>query len=295
MPDAPIFQIHCALRHSDPQVWRCLLVPADLRLNGLHAVLQVAMDWDNEHLWQIQAGHAVYREPDPTARRSIFARKKPLDVRRTSLQQIMKDVGDVVLYEYDFGDNWEIDLRLEAVLERQPGVTYPTCTGGAYAAPPEDCGGPPGFQWLRHSLADPDCDEAMDCVPEGWSAETWDIAQINKRLIGLDEVNEDPDEPADDPAEDPAEAALLSTVMELRIRHDHYDLLRALLAERPSPLPGPTTALDGAEQHRKGRVVRAERRSWNYFLDGLDIGADSADFQRARLCRELHALISKTR
>lgn len=46
------------------------------------------------------------------------------------------------LYEYDFGDLWVHELRLEQRLTLDPKRTYPVCTGGACAAPPEDCGGP---------------------------------------------------------------------------------------------------------------------------------------------------------
>lgn len=41
------------------------------------------------------------------------------------------------------------DIRVEKILEPQPGKRYPTCTAGARSAPPEDCGGPQAFLALR--------------------------------------------------------------------------------------------------------------------------------------------------
>ncbi len=56
--------------------------------------------------------------------------------------------GVVARYDYDFGDGWEHELTLEAILPRQPGKKYPLCVGGARACPPEDCGGVGGYEDL---------------------------------------------------------------------------------------------------------------------------------------------------
>lgn len=47
---------------------------------------------------------------------------------------------DKALYEYDFGDSWEHQVVLEKILPIDPSATYPLCTGGKCACPPEDCG-----------------------------------------------------------------------------------------------------------------------------------------------------------
>jgi len=52
------------------------------------------------------------------------------------------------VYEYDFIDGWQHDVRLEQVLPMDP-RRYPVCIGGRRAAPPEDCGGPWAFLELR--------------------------------------------------------------------------------------------------------------------------------------------------
>jgi hypothetical protein len=40
-------------------------------------------------------------------------------------------------------------VRLEQILPIEPGRSFPVCTGGRRAAPPEDCGGPWAFLELR--------------------------------------------------------------------------------------------------------------------------------------------------
>lgn len=59
-------------------------------------------------------------------------------------------------YEYDFGDGWEHAVVLEDILEPAPGKKYPRCTAGERSAPPDDCGGPSGYESLVETLANPD-------------------------------------------------------------------------------------------------------------------------------------------
>lgn len=44
-------------------------------------------------------------------------------------------------YVYDFGDYWQHDVLLEAVLQPAPGRKYPRCIAGERSCPPEDVGG----------------------------------------------------------------------------------------------------------------------------------------------------------
>ena len=45
-------------------------------------------------------------------------------------------------YRYNFNSDWELELRIEAILPVDPTRRYPTCIGGQRVTPPEDCGGP---------------------------------------------------------------------------------------------------------------------------------------------------------
>jgi hypothetical protein len=58
-------------------------------------------------------------------------------------------VSERFLYEYDFIDGWQHDVRVEQMLPLEPGRRYPVCIAGRRAAPPEDCGGPWPFLELR--------------------------------------------------------------------------------------------------------------------------------------------------
>ena len=49
------------------------------------------------------------------------------------------------LYEYDFTDGWQHQLRIEAIHSPEHPLTVPVCLAGKRSAPPEECGGPQAF------------------------------------------------------------------------------------------------------------------------------------------------------
>lgn len=145
---APIYQIKVTLRGSKPPIWRRLEVPADIGLRGLHHVLQVAFDWDDSHLHVFETPYGQFGDGDPDLEHR--------DETPVALEQVAPGAGDKIVYLYDFGDGWEHEIVVEKVLDRDPAATYPRCTGGRRAAPPEDCGGVWGYASMLETLADPD-------------------------------------------------------------------------------------------------------------------------------------------
>jgi hypothetical protein len=63
------------------------------------------------------------------------------DARKVLLSQFRFRVNERLLYEYDFCDLWQHQIRFEGVQHIGGKNIYPVCAGGAYASPPEDCGG----------------------------------------------------------------------------------------------------------------------------------------------------------
>ncbi len=72
-----------------------------------------------------------------------------VDPRRVQLADLGLRVRERWLYEHDFIDGWQHDVRLEQILPLDSRRRYPVCIGGRRAAPPEDCGGPWAFLELR--------------------------------------------------------------------------------------------------------------------------------------------------
>jgi len=142
-----IYQLRVVLRGISPLIWRRLLVRRDSTVAQLHQALQVAFGWDDEHLNRFAIRgreYAVYR--DGGGMIGIDATKVRLcDLKLRRLERF--------LYEYEFGDSWIHDLRLEATLRIDPRKTYPVCVAGKCSAPPEDCGGPSAFMANRQYYA----------------------------------------------------------------------------------------------------------------------------------------------
>ena len=106
-------------------------------------------------------------------------------LRRTKLGSVAGAVGDTLVYRYDYGDDWVHLIKVEDRFAAKQGATYPTCTGGRRAAPPEDCGGVPGYAMLLDALADPghpDHVELADWVPAGFDPAYFDRDWVNAAL-----------------------------------------------------------------------------------------------------------------
>jgi hypothetical protein len=175
-----IYQIKITLKHIHPPVWRRIQVPADIKLGKLHRILQVAMGWTDAHLHAFRVRHETYGVPDPDA---LFDTEMKNE-RNVHLDRIAAG-GDTFIYEYDFGDGWEHELKTEKVLPTEKGRRYPLCLAGSRACPPEDCGGPPGYKRLLEALRDPkheDHEEMREWIGDKFDPEAFDLDEVNQIL-----------------------------------------------------------------------------------------------------------------
>lgn len=62
------------------------------------------------------------------------------------MQDVLKDKGKSIMWEYDFGDSWEHEVKLSSVADYKDGEPHMVeWVKGAGACPPEDCGGVWGY------------------------------------------------------------------------------------------------------------------------------------------------------
>ena len=177
-----VYQLLITLDGVRPAVRRRVLVPADLSLAELHDVIQAAMGWQGYHLWRFDVGGVEYGRPID----GDFG--LPLADARYARLDAVAGRGNVLLYEYDFGDSWEHRVRVEKVLPREPGTAYPVCVLAERACPPEDCGGVWGYAELLDVLADPAHPERatmLEWLGRAFDPEAVDLAAIDRRLARL--------------------------------------------------------------------------------------------------------------
>ncbi len=143
--DSPLeaYQLHVWLREISPMIWRRLLVRSDSSIADLHYSLQIVFGWSDSHLHRFVIHGKDY---GLAYLGGISFTDNPAQVR---LSDFRFRQNARFRYEYDFGDLWQHEIRLERTVPLNPTKTYPVCVGGARAAPPEDCGGPWAFMTLR--------------------------------------------------------------------------------------------------------------------------------------------------
>ena|SRR5271166_1073754 len=181
-----IYQLRVVLRGISPLLWRRLLVRSDSTVAQLHQALQVAFGWDDEHLNRFEMRgreYAVDRDGGGMI---------GIDARRVRLGDLELRRLERFVYEYDFGDSWIHDLRLEATLPVDPRKTYPECVAGKCSAPPEDCGGPSAFMANRQYYAGVSrcaSPEDLDGFPDEFDEETDILSDYDPDLFDRRQIN----------------------------------------------------------------------------------------------------------
>jgi hypothetical protein len=131
------------------------LLPATFTLRELHGVIQVATGWEGIHHYDFHLRAERYGSWE-------MAASSP-DVTLAALR-LRK--GARLIYEYDLNIPWRHEVRIEDRLEPDARKTYPVCTAGDGACPPEDCGGPESFMDHRDDWFSFDALEDLDAMVE---------------------------------------------------------------------------------------------------------------------------------
>src|SRR3954451_3188861 len=173
-----VYQLKITLRDIKPPIWRRVQVK-DCTLNQLHDIIQTCMGWDGYHLHAFEIGGKQYGEPDPDGMMEME------DERKVRFSQFVARGFKKFTYTYDFGDNWRHVIQVEKVLDAEPGVRYPRCVAGKRACPPEDCGGPWGYQNFLEAVQNPRHPEHEDMVEwagDEFDPESFDMEAVNEEL-----------------------------------------------------------------------------------------------------------------
>jgi len=136
------------------------------------------MGWKNYHLHLFEVEWKRYGENPERWDSEVN------DSRKMTLDKIFSSGTEFFIYDYDMGDGWRHDIELLGIIEAERNEE-PACIGGARACPPEDCGGPPGYEHLLEALADPnheDHNELLEWVGRRYDPEKFDLAAVDRAL-----------------------------------------------------------------------------------------------------------------
>lgn len=172
-------------------VWRRLAVPAAASLADLSSALLVAFGWHASHLSAFWTGEP-WRGTCYRSRMELDhfgGEGSPSD--GVAVGTVLHGAGDELCWIYDYGDEWRHWITAEPLAD-DPTDRF-RCIDGANAAPPEDCGGEPGYRNLLEAIADPahpEHDELVEWLggpfdPSSFSVETIDHALAQVPVLGV--------------------------------------------------------------------------------------------------------------
>jgi hypothetical protein len=89
-------------------------------------------------------------------------------------------------YRYDMGDGWRHRIVIEPTppIGAMPEMPLPICLAGENAGPPEDVGGPHGYELLLEVLGDPGHEQHEDMV-------RWIGGVFDPKGFDLNRINRD--------------------------------------------------------------------------------------------------------
>ena len=181
MSAATIARLKITLDNVTPVVLRRVEVPFDIRLDRLHLTIQAAMGWTNSHPYEIRAGGVGWSTPYPDADWAGDF----IDARKARLGDILENIGTKSLkYLYDFGDGWEHTIKIERLIDPEPGILYPRLIEAKGRCPPEDVGGPWGYGEFLEAIADPSHERHREL-------KEWFADDFNPHVVDIDWLAED--------------------------------------------------------------------------------------------------------
>lgn len=187
-PDEPrehiVFTIE--LLHVAESVTRRMSVPHDANLHASLETILIMFGWNLTHLWQLDVISADgHMQPAAVSYRDEHF-EVPLAADLDAATVLQVD-GPQLLLTYDFGDGWEMLITPQGVRTAGASAELISATG---SCPPEDSGGPGGYEMKRLAMTDPTAFQRQ--YPDFESEEIRDMANW-ARHNGLGQHVPEPD------------------------------------------------------------------------------------------------------
>ncbi len=181
-----IYQFKVTLKGIKPPIWRRIQVPATYTFWDLHVAIQDSMGWTDTHLhhFEILNPATEMKEeigiPDEDTIENII-----LAGWKKNISHYFTSENNKAEYVYDYGDNWEHEVKLEKILPSIDDIQYPICIAGKRECPPEDCGGPWGYEDFLEAIKDPKHERHEELLD--WVGGDFDPEYFNKDEIDFDD------------------------------------------------------------------------------------------------------------
>ena len=181
-PPERVFTLRLNIGACQPKIWRRLVVRESMWLSRLHDSIQVAFDWFDYQTHAFNLDDLRFGNPLKRETMSIE------DDRDVTLADLDLEHRERFTYGYHFGEGWQVEIKVEKMGKIAKGVTYPTCTAGEQAGPPEDCGGLEAYHDMLACIKEPQSDlgrEWLEWLGPDYDPDVCDLDKINKSLKKL--------------------------------------------------------------------------------------------------------------
>jgi len=168
------FEVQITLNDVKPAIWRDIIINSTITLPDFHKVIQTVIGWTNSHLHQFRVGDIAYSIPDEDSLMTC------IDYKGVLLSTVLKKEGDKIYYDYDYGDGWEHTIVLNKIISSSSNKK-PLCIDGERSCPPEDCGGPFGYNDLVKVLSNQKGKKYKELIE--WLGEEFDPEYFDKEAI----------------------------------------------------------------------------------------------------------------
>lgn len=152
-----------------PMIWRRIVVANQWTFASLHNYLQWVLGWQDSHAHEFRVGeHCIAPEWWIAEIQGDDRFKSYQDERRASIASVIREVGvgGELTYHYDMGDDWVHRIIVEPLPRRweELELRTPLCVAGENACPPEDVGGPGGYEHFLECVRDEKNPEHLDML-----------------------------------------------------------------------------------------------------------------------------------
>ena len=173
-----VYKIKITLRNMPYNIWRVLLIEADVTINSLISDFLIAFEWEGCHLADLKINGLFYSWFNGYTDAYGYDATEYIVGEELSL-------GDKGIFFYDYTNSWEHDVVVQDIIYDST-ICTPFCVKGKGKCPPDDCGGPWGFCALLNALNNPSTrnyDIYKFFFEEyGFDPNGFDIENINRSL-----------------------------------------------------------------------------------------------------------------
>lgn len=191
--DESLLRIRLEFLFSDAVCTRDIIISSNTLLADLHTMIQACGNWMNYHLYDFK--FIINRELVKSEPRWQAMELEPFDDAgkiiasdSVSIQEALSEFPSM-LYSYDYGDGWEINVLLLCPVYGDADHDVPYCIDGKGDWPPEDVGAEGGFLHFLEAIKNPEFEdhEFLKAWGKDQGFTKYNRASCNRRLANWKE------------------------------------------------------------------------------------------------------------